>query len=191
MNTANPYTPPRANVADVDTDAVYQPVKLWTSEGRVGRLRYLAYTASAYLVYALAMAVVGVISGALHAPQLVGVGTLILLIPYVLFIVLVGIQRAHDMDQSGWTLLLQLIPLVVLIWVFKPGSAGANRFGAPPPANTGTVKVLAFVFPVLMVTGILAAIALPAYQGYVKRARAAQAGSPLALPAGPDTAQTR
>jgi Tfp pilus assembly major pilin PilA len=36
------------------------------------------------------------------------------------------------------------------------------------------VKILAFLFPAIMVIGILAAVALPAYQSYTKRAKASQ-----------------
>jgi Tfp pilus assembly major pilin PilA len=49
----------------------------------------------------------------------------------------------------------------------------------PPPnrltlPNTRAVKILAWVFPAFFVLGIVAAIALPAYQQYVMRAKAAQ-----------------
>jgi Tfp pilus assembly major pilin PilA len=37
------------------------------------------------------------------------------------------------------------------------------------------VKILGTVLPLIFVIGIVAAIALPAYQGYVKRAQAAEA----------------
>ena len=79
------------------------------------------------------------------------------------------------MNLSGWFSLLALIPLVGLVWVFKGGTPGANRFGAPPPPNTLGVKIIACVFPLIFVIGILAAIALPAYQQYTVKARAAQA----------------
>jgi hypothetical protein len=78
------------------------------------------------------------------------------------------------MDWSGWTILLAIIPLVGLIWLFKAGSPGENRFGAPPPPNTTGVKVLGLIFPLIAFIGIVAAIALPAYQTYVKRAQESQ-----------------
>ena len=67
--------------------------------------------------------------------------TAIAVIPYLVFYVLAAIQRTHDMDWSAWMLLLALIPFVALIWVFKPGTRGANRFGAPPPPNGLGVKI--------------------------------------------------
>ena len=88
----------------------------------------------------------------------------------LVFSVITAIQRSHDMDWSGWTVLLTLIPLVGLIWVFKPGSAGANSYGAPPPPNTTGVKILALLLPAIVIIGILAAIAIPAYVDYQNRA---------------------
>jgi hypothetical protein len=59
---------------------------------------------------------------------------------------------------------LILIPLVGLIWVFEAGTRGRNDYGRPPPPNTTAVRLGVFLFPAIMVIGILAAIALPAYQ---------------------------
>lgn len=48
----------------------------------------------------------------------------------------VSIRRLHDIDRSGWTLLLYLIPVVgwilLLIWHLKKGDEGENRFGTAP-----------------------------------------------------------
>jgi cbb3-type cytochrome oxidase subunit 3 len=88
----------------------------------------------------------------------------------IVFAILTAIKRSHDMDWSGWTVLLTLIPLVGLIWIFKPGSAGTNAYGAPPPPNTLGVKILGLLLPTIAVIGILAAIAIPAYVEYQRRA---------------------
>ena len=46
----------------------------------------------------------------------------------------VGIRRLHDLDRSGWWLVLALIPLIgtliLLYWFCQRGTAGDNRFGA-------------------------------------------------------------
>jgi len=48
----------------------------------------------------------------------------------------VAARRLHDIDRSGWWILLVLIPLVgiiiLIIWWCKPSQPGANRFGPNP-----------------------------------------------------------
>ncbi|WP_074218317.1 DUF805 domain-containing protein [Rhodovulum sp. ES.010] len=50
----------------------------------------------------------------------------------------VGVRRLHDLDRTGWWLLIGLIPILgtlVLIYFFvQRGSEGTNRFGPPPVA---------------------------------------------------------
>lgn len=164
--SSNRYAAPRAAVSDVEGAQEYQEIRMWSASGRIGRLRYLAYATGASL---LAGAVAGLMTGV--SPS---VGTVVALLVYIValvFSVLVAIQRSHDMDWSGWTVLLALIPFVGLIWVFKRGSAEANRFGSPPPPNTLGVKILGLFLPIVFVVGILAAIAIPAYADYMKRAQ--------------------
>jgi uncharacterized membrane protein YhaH (DUF805 family) len=174
MASSNPYTPPRAAVADVGVayDDAFQETKVWAWHGRLGRLRFLAYGATAYLVYMLLAAAVGLAAGISGAgPKAIGVVVWVLLIPYLVFVLLVTIRRSHDMGWSGWMSLLAFVPLVGLIWLFKAGSPGANDHGAPPPPNTIGVKIAAFgILGVMVLFGILAAIAIPAYQQYVQRA---------------------
>ena len=50
----------------------------------------------------------------------------------------VGARRLHDIDRSGWWLLIGFIPLigliVLIVFFATRGQAGANRFGADPLA---------------------------------------------------------
>lgn len=176
----NPYAAPRAAVADVydDESGQTQPVKWFSAKGRVGRLRYLAYSLVGYLVMLLGAIVVGIVAGAVGKGSAAGWLGIAAAIPYLIFMVLLTIQRSHDMDWSGWTAILAFIPLVGLIWLINSGTAGSNRFGAPPPPNGLLVKIGGLMFPILFLIGILAAIALPAYQDYTKRAKAAQSVKP-------------
>jgi uncharacterized membrane protein YhaH (DUF805 family) len=153
-----------------------QPVRIFSTRGRIGRLRLVAYNCAASLLFRFVGTGLGyavfVGGGRAHPSQfttLVWIGVAAYLVCSALFL----IKRAHDMDWSGWTVLIGLIPLVGLIFVFKRGSPGANRYGLPPPPNTLGVKILAMVFPFVVVLGIAAAIAIPAYQGYKARAAAA------------------
>ena len=53
----------------------------------------------------------------------------------------VTVRRLHDQDLSGWLALLKLAPmgdLVLLIFMFLPGTLGANRHGPDPRAPAET-----------------------------------------------------
>lgn len=53
----------------------------------------------------------------------------------------VGVRRLHDIDRTGWWLLLYLIPvigfLVLLYFLVQRGTRGANRFGPDPRGGGG------------------------------------------------------
>jgi uncharacterized membrane protein YhaH (DUF805 family) len=176
MNTtANPYAPPNAAVADIDDPrGGTEPVRTWSAQGRIGRLRYIAHLTGAYFVLLAFMLVVGLGMGFLKAETAATVLIWIGAGAYLWFFVLKTIQRSHDMGWSGWMSLLAIIPFVGLIWWFKGGDASANRFGLPAPPNTTGVKVLGLLLPIVAGIGIIAAVALPAYQQYTIRAKAAQ-----------------
>ena len=48
----------------------------------------------------------------------------------------VSVRRLHDLDRSGWWVLLGLIPLVgviiLIVWNCQRGTIGPNRFGPDP-----------------------------------------------------------
>jgi uncharacterized membrane protein YhaH (DUF805 family) len=52
----------------------------------------------------------------------------------------VSVRRLHDVDRSGWWLLLGFIPLIgaiiLIIWYCTAGTNGANRFGPDPLDDT-------------------------------------------------------
>ena len=55
MGDTSRFAPPGAQVADVIEQGVgFQPVRLWPPNGRIGRLRLLAYGAALYLASPLA-----------------------------------------------------------------------------------------------------------------------------------------
>ncbi|MEF2049842.1 DUF805 domain-containing protein [Pseudomonas aeruginosa] len=95
-------------------------------------------------------------------------------IAFIVIAVMIGVQRLHDLGWSGWLWLLNFVPFVGsvfgILMLVLPGSTGANRYGPPPPANSTGVKVLASLIILLPIVGIIAAIALPSYQGYLERA---------------------
>ncbi len=52
----------------------------------------------------------------------------------------VGVRRLHDINRSGWWMLIILIPLIgglfLLWWCVKKGDEGDNDFGPPPEATS-------------------------------------------------------
>lgn len=174
MSQINQYQTPQSRV-DRASAQEYAEVKIFGTRGRIGRLRYLGYSVAVYLLYAIITAVfqaIFMVNGLTSAAYLISTAiTLILLIVQIVLMFRFAIQRSHDMNSSGWLSLILLIPLIgFLIFVFAPGTDGENNYGPPPPPNSAGVYILAFLAP-LIIIGVLAAIAIPAYQGYVQKAQ--------------------
>lgn len=82
------------------------------------------------LAYIIAYLVLAIVDYVLGAQLLTAILSLALLIPSIA----VGVRRLHDLDKSGWWLLLGFVPIIGLIliyWFAQPGTPGANRFGPP------------------------------------------------------------
>jgi len=187
MEARNPYATPKAPVDLPDTGV--GTVRLWSRRGRLGRLRYMAWS----FVAGIVTAVPGVLAGVLGAAA-DGAGAsmafLVALVPIAVFMVLLSIQRVHDFNASGWWALIAILPLVSLALWFVPGSAGSNRFGPRPPPNGPGVVVAGLALPILFVLGIVFAVALPAYQDYVVAAEAARAAQEPGAAESADAAPT-
>ncbi|WP_324732990.1 DUF805 domain-containing protein [Pseudomonas paeninsulae] len=168
--TANtPYATPLATVAEALPE--FGELEVFSINGRIGRLRYLAWSLMLLLA---ALALFGVASMGLAISEIIG-GILIAVVGIGIMVVSVqiGVQRLHDIGWSGWLWLINLVPVVggvfALLMLVIPGTTAANRYGPPAPPNSRAVKVLALLWLLVPVLGILAAITLPAYQDYVNR----------------------
>ena len=157
----NPYAAPKAAVADKPTNEV-QSVRIFAVSGRIGRARYIANILGLYILFGILAGATSALAGPLGAVFWIG---------YMVLAFMLTIQRCHDFNTTGWLSLLVLVPLVNLIFWFIPGTEARNRWGAPTPPNSTVTLVLVWLFPALVVVGIVAAVALPAYQSYVKRAQ--------------------
>ncbi|MDQ8037721.1 MAG: DUF805 domain-containing protein [Pedobacter sp.] len=181
----NPYASPSSVISALATDdGEYQP-RLFSFSGRIGRLRYLAYSIGIPMLILFPVAfIAGMLSAALGQSQeqsarLIGIGIIAAYIPVIIFYGATIKRRLNDMNQSGWIGLLMLIPLInIVFWlylVFKAGTDGSNDYGQPATKNSTGVILTSLTLPLIALIGILAAISIPAYQDYVKRAKAAQA----------------
>lgn len=146
--------------------AQYQPVRVFAVSGRIGRARYITYSFGLFILIGIVGGLLGMVIG--EAASLV-TGVAAIVVGFML-----TIQRCHDFNTSGWLALLILVPLANLVFWFIPGSDGPNRFGKPTPPNSVLTLILVWILPIFFVAGILAAIAIPAYQTYLKRAQQVQ-----------------
>jgi uncharacterized membrane protein YhaH (DUF805 family)/type II secretory pathway pseudopilin PulG len=145
---------------------------------RIGRLRYLAYGIGLALLGSLAVLVCMVLAKISPALGVAGLG--IVYIGWLVMSIAFGVRRLHDLDKSGWLMLLVIVPLVnlglVIYLIFFSGTAGENRFGEEQSPNTGWVIAGSIAYIALIpMGGILAAIAIPTYQDYIARSQTAEA----------------
>jgi len=146
----SPYAPPRANVGE--SLPAFATLKPFSVEGRIGRLRFLAWTMVLSLVAlpivgVFALIALGLVSGDSTTGLIFGgILAIFLFIGFMIVSILFSVQRLHDIGWSGWLWLLNLVPFVgsffPLVIMVVPGNTGANRYGPPPPPNSTAVKVL-------------------------------------------------
>ncbi|WP_460926821.1 DUF805 domain-containing protein [Pseudomonas sp. MC6] len=146
----SPYAPPRASVGE--SQAEFATPKPFSVEGRIGRLRFLAWTMVLSLVTlpivgVFALLALGLVAGDSTTGLIIGgIFAFFLFIAFLIVSILFSIQRLHDIGWSGWLWLLNLVPFVgsffPLVIMVVPGNTGANRYGPPPPPNSTAVKVL-------------------------------------------------
>jgi uncharacterized membrane protein YhaH (DUF805 family) len=176
METTSPYTPPQTELLG-DKEVAYGSIKILSASGRIGRLRYIAYTIGMPFLVLLVMGLLMAVAGMVLAEEQIGIPTIVILgLGYLTMFVInimLTIQRCHDFDVTGWLSLILLIPFAPLVFWFIPGTEGANRFGLQPPPNKGVLTIVIVLLVLLIVVSILAAIAIPAYQEYMARAAAA------------------
>jgi uncharacterized membrane protein YhaH (DUF805 family) len=172
----SPFAPPTAMVRDIAASAseaeTPRPFAM-SFQGRVGRVRYLAYCLPAYVPMLIGALVGGFFFGVAHSKAafaiFFGLGSLATMVLAIRVVVL----RLHDINRSGWWILapvpigvvaaissavgLVLVALFVclgsLALLFWPGSAEDNDFGPPAGENTVWTTIGAVVMILLSATG--------------------------------------
>ncbi|MEJ5061877.1 MULTISPECIES: DUF805 domain-containing protein [unclassified Pseudomonas] len=163
----SPYAPPQANVGEHLPE--YATLKPFDVEGRIGRLRFLAWSMVLSLVTIAVVSVFALVGLALVSTDstagliIGGILAFILCVVFLIASILITVQRLHDIGWSGWLWLLNLVPFVgsffPLLLLLMPGTNLANRYGAPPPPNSTAVKVLSSLWVVLIALLIAGAMA--------------------------------
>ena len=175
----NPYSAPRAVLSEPVSSDVYEP-SMFSVRGRIGRWRYLAYSFTSMFLLSLALGIpaailIPIISRMANSKVGIGIMIVLMYIPFIAATFIMAKRRLHDLNRSGWWSLLLIIPLLNLLFalylMFGPGTAGSNQYGPKPAPNAVWLIIVGLLLPIFFV-GTLAAIALPAYQDYVLRAKA-------------------
>lgn len=178
-------------------------IRFFSYSTRIGRLRYFAYGMGVLLLLLPVLLLAGLLF-ALKMYFLAGVLGIACYVFALTMGFVFAVRRLHDMDASGWWSLiigaafvttfmkmLNLMPVnlywlqpltgladfvLILLLLFKTGTQGENRFGPVPPPNSTWVVAGAWSFLIVpFFGGILAAIAIPAYQDYIARSQTSEA----------------
>jgi uncharacterized membrane protein YhaH (DUF805 family) len=172
MSESNPYQAPSAQVADINQQ--YCDLWVYTMEGRLGRLRYLAYSFGLSFLIQLMSGVAIALSATVPGEIGSAITLIFMIVAYIMLIItsfFIIVKRLHDVNKSAWFMLLFLIPLINLFFglylLFASGTEGSNNYGPPPPPNSRGVVIAAFLFIGILVLGVAAAILIPALLGPV------------------------
>lgn len=105
-----------------------------TFSGRASRSEYWYWVLFAILV-AIASSIIDHAMFPFSATgPIEGLTSLILFLPGLA----ISVRRLHDIDRTGWWLLITLTVIgivLLLIWACSRGTAGANRYGSDPLAG--------------------------------------------------------
>ena len=177
-NVENPYSTPGATLDNGNLE-LYQPA-VFSFSGRIGRLRYLAYSIGLYLFIGVVIgpiiAILGVAGGDGGMGMSMDGGGMPILAMAVMVVLFISAfvasiaftkRRLNDLDRTGWWFLISFIPLVGMLFaiylIFFPGSDESNNYGPAPVANSGGVIIFAMLFPAIALIGIVAAIVIPMF----------------------------
>ena len=99
--------------------------------GRAPRPEYW-YWVLFQVLLGVPLAIIDGVAFGQYAGVFLGLGALAMFLPNLA----VTVRRLHDIDNSGWWILISMVPLVggiaLLVMACLPGTAGPNRFGENP-----------------------------------------------------------
>lgn len=144
-----------------------------SSKGRFGRLSFIGwYTFLNIMMFftsiglSLATGIFNLNSFALDnhfmnaLNGLSGIAYIALTVLYIYFYIVLVARRLHDRNNSGWRMLMLLVPVLnvffILYLLLAAGDVGANKYGLPRPSAVWE-KLLAWIMIVLTTLSLLAA----------------------------------
>jgi uncharacterized membrane protein YhaH (DUF805 family) len=104
--------------------------KPFSFEGRIRRTEYLV----SLLAYLAVYGVVEFLSAFTHG------AVFILFLPAIWLMIAQGVKRSHDINNSGWYI---LIPFYGLWLLFKEGDKGMNQYGEDPKGFVDSNEIYA------------------------------------------------
>jgi uncharacterized membrane protein YhaH (DUF805 family) len=182
----------RGEIDDDELETATPGVISLSFDGRIGRLRYLAYSWPV-----MALSGLGVLAAVMPKKS---VATFVILVSILMVLwfwtsLRLMALRLHDVNRSAkWLLALLLLPglgyamggqqmmpvFTVIFWIAAlllavlPGSEGYNDYGPPAGSNTTLVKVGGGIFLALVAIGVVANIK---YLQYVRSGKLTSAPS--------------
>ena len=102
--------------------------EFWNAEGRINRLQY-------FVVLLFLLIPLFIMAAIVQDPT----GIQVVLFIGKLLLIPTKIKRFHDMNRSGFYVILTFIPLISLIYylllLFGSGTKGPNKYGVTPDAK--------------------------------------------------------
>jgi len=146
----NHYKPPQAQVQDMAVQPEeFATIRLWSSVGRIGRLRFLARLVG-FVILGLMISNLGILFAVALSKEIFVywvIGGFLLPVFYLFFCTTA--QRLHDMGYSAWFALLNFIPylnfLICLGLICIPGKKNSNTYGPPAPPNSTAVRIVGII----------------------------------------------
>ncbi len=153
-------------------------LSFFNPRGRIGRMRFFCWYQGLSLLSVLVGCIWFFLRGYLKSDMSFiipesDISVTIFILLHVVFVIVILIQRLHDLDVSAWwclpftllylppdrvnvpSFILIFILLFLLCLIFGPGTNGDNRYGAPPPKNSLGVKIFFWFNMIIIACGLL------------------------------------
>jgi len=107
-----------------------------TTDGRFSRIQFWKFIA-VFFAYCAILGFIGNIFESETMNLIVG----LLILPMLIIFLFVQVKRWHDLNQTGWLVLINIVPLIggiisLVCLGFIKGTNGGNKYGTDPLAKS-------------------------------------------------------